>query len=311
MIPTIETCPHCGAPLPVTRFAATVVCSFCEATVRVDPSAVSRSKYRQAWNEWNEAGAAELSIGDSRWTSLRLLAKGEISDVYQARRARWPSELVVLKTLREADDAPLLEHEWRALRQLENTNLGVRVPAPVESSRTACAYRWAGGFLHTFEAVRDAYREGIPPVASIWVWRRILEVLTVMRQHGLVHGAILPQHLVIQNGEHGVRVVGFSCADRANAPLRVVCTAYEDFYPHAAVDSQKLTSSMDVTMSARCVSYLLGEGEVPAPLAELLQRVASEERADPDPWKLHEQVGALGRELFGPPAFHPIAMKEA
>jgi hypothetical protein len=85
--------------------------------------------------------------------------------------------------VRDADDAPLLEQEWRVLKQLQeisaarSVDLGSRVPAPVvmgalegsDDGRLACAYRWAGGFIHTFEMVREAYPNGVPPVASIWV----------------------------------------------------------------------------------------------------------------------------------------------
>lgn len=312
MIPTVLTCPHCGAPLAITRFAATVVCSFCDATVRVDPSSVSANRYKQAWAEWNGGGAAGgarlLSIADTQWVEQSLLARGEISDVYIAKRARFPSELVLLKVLRDAEDAPLLDREWRALNQLQDSSLGSRIPDPVVKSDHACAYRWASGFIHTFESIREAYPDGIPAVAAIWVWRRILEVLAVMRQAGLVHGALLPNHLLIQKGEHGVRIVGFSCADAPNAPLRLVSTQFESFYPASSLKSGKLTSSMDIVMSARCVAYLLGT-HAPPPLADLLRRMGTDDdRSDADPWKLRKEVGELGTALFGPPAFHPIEM---
>ena len=326
MNPTILTCPHCGASLPTTRFASVVVCSYCEATVRVDPSSVSARKFHDAWAEWNTpAGGGEdgrlFSIADTHWFRQRLLARGEISDVYLATRARWPSELVLLKVLRDADDAPLLAQEWSVLNRLQanaaadGMGLGLRVPSPVVmgDGNLACAYRWATGFTNTFEMVRGVHPGGVPPVASIWVWRRILEVLAMMRRGGFVHGAILPNHLLVQNGEHGVRIVGFSCSDVPDAALRVISTQFEDFYPAAVLDSQKLTAAMDVVMSARCVSYLLGgrdgnlPGHVPQPLADLLRRVGTD-GSDVDPWQLRTDLGELGKALFGPPAFHPIAM---
>lgn len=316
MTPTSEICPHCGAPLAITRFAAIVVCSFCDATIRIDPAAVPARKFRDAFAEWNAAPAGEngrnVSIGGTHWLKERLLASGEISDVYLARRARWPSELAVVKVLRDREDAPLFEHEWSVLHALRKSSATDsidwerRAPVPVAKGDGTCAYRWAGGFTHTFEMVREVRGEGIPPVAAIWVWRRILEALTVMQRAGFVHGAILPNHLLVQNGEHGVRLVGFSCADVAGAPLRAVCADFEEFYPAPVIASRKLTPAADVAMSARCVSYLVGSRtDVPDALADLL-RTVSEDGAEP--WPLHKQVGELGRKLFGPPAYHPIAL---
>jgi hypothetical protein len=327
MIPTTQTCPHCGAPLPMTRFAAVVVCSYCGATVRVDLSSVSASKYHRAWADWNNPAATDaaghITIADTHWVEQRLLARGEISDVYLATRARWPSELVLLKILRDADDLPLLQQEWLFLSRLhssaaaETMDLRLRVPSPVVMGERnlACAYRWVNGFTHTFEMVREMYPNGVPPVSSIWLWRRILEVVGVLRRGGYVHGAILPNHLLIQNGEHGVRIVGFSCADVVNAPLRLISTQYEDFYPAAVLDSHKLAIATDLVMSARCILYLLGatNGDLPAHvpprLADLLRRAGSADAdAHINPWELHKEAGELGKSLFGPPAFHPIQM---
>jgi hypothetical protein len=335
MTTSIPACPHCGAPLATSRFAATAVCGFCAATVRVDTSVVSAERYREAWRAWSEPDAGDrgqfLSIGDDHWGVERPLAHGEICDVFLARRARWPTELALVKVLRSADDAPLLDREWRALATLhgcpaaEGLDFAVRVPFPIvagtvsgsgEESRAA-VYRWAPGFVHTAEAVHLAYPEGISPASSIWVWRRILEILSVMERAGLAHGAVLPNHLLIEDGEHGVRLVGFSCAAAPSSPLPIVCTQFENFYPGALLDGGKLTRSADLAMSARCVAYLLGgsgrDGEVPdhvpAPLADMLRNVgADSDHSAENAWALRERLGDIAKSLFGPPAFHPISM---
>src|SRR5205823_3016456 len=76
LMPTsILTCPHCGASLAASRFAATTVCRYCNATVRIDASFVSARAYREAWHEWNDAHGGQagerFSIGDAHWTALR------------------------------------------------------------------------------------------------------------------------------------------------------------------------------------------------------------------------------------------------
>ncbi|PTL81384.1 serine/threonine-protein kinase [Vitiosangium sp. GDMCC 1.1324] len=338
MTERVLKCPQCNAPLAPSRFARSVICSFCGTTVLVDQTAVSAARFREAFQSWNLPShlgyTSWWSIGDSHWAPGRLIARGEHSDVYLAERARWPTERVLLKVLREPGDAPLFQHEWDVLEQLQQSTANgaatftTRLPQPVvrgvlregpRAGAQAMALRWTSGFVHTFEAVRNAYPAGIDPRVSIWMWRRILETLSFIHSTGLVHGAVLPQHLLVQHGEHGVRLVGFSCTDLAGARLSTVSSRFEDFYPTRLLGSKTLTPSVDLVMSARCIIAVLGgepsrgsvPGSVPGPLAALLRRVASAEGLDESQggaWTLREQVGEVGSAVFGRPSFHPLVM---
>ncbi|HEY7215207.1 MAG TPA: hypothetical protein VIC28_11290, partial [Thermoanaerobaculia bacterium] len=180
--------------------------------------------------------------------------------------------------------------------------------------------RWEDGFVHTFEDVRRAYPRGIDPRPSIWIWRRILELLAFLHYtSGFIHGAVLPPHLLIQNGEHGVRLVGFRCANLPGLPLRDVDSRFASFYPRELLAGRTLTAAADLAMSARCVAVLLGgdaasgevPGAVPAPLAHEIHRVSSLREASlSDAWELRESLGELARKVFGPPAFCPLIMPE-
>jgi len=338
MAERIIKCPQCNAPLSPSRFAHQVVCSFCGATVQIDPSLVTAAKFREALELWNSPAhhgySSWCSIGDRHWAVDGLIAHGEISDVYMANRARWPSERVLFKVLRGEEFAPLLEHEWRVLCSLQqSTATGAAtfttlVPQPVQhgviqsgqhAGARALVLRWAPGFIHTFEAVRRAYPEGIEPRASVWMWRRILEVLSFLHRSGIVHGAVLPQHLLIQEHEHGIRLVGYSCADSTGKRLQAVNTRLEAFYPAAVLKSQILSPAMDVRMSARCIAFVLGAGPlaekmpsaVPAPLAAFVQGVAFDDAGDAsveDAWSLRERLGELAQDLYGAPSFIPLRM---
>lgn len=336
MVERVLKCPHCNAPLtPPSRFARSAVCAFCGATVQLDPTAVSSARFREAFQAWNQPSTHGYtvwwSLGNAHWAPGPLIARGELSDVYVAERARWPTERVLLKVLRNPDDAPLFEHEWDVLEQLQCSTANgaatftTRLPQPVargllhggpHAGAHAMALRWPGGFLHTFEAVRRAYPTGIDPRVSIWMWRRILETLSFLHRSGVVHGAVLPQHLLVQHREHGVRLVGFSCADRAGARLRAVCTSAQDYYPDSLLSAETLTPAADLMMSARCIAAVLG-GEpsrgtvpdaVPGALAALVRRVATGEESGGDAWTLRERVGEVSARVFGRPGFHPLAM---
>jgi LSD1 subclass zinc finger protein len=321
-------CPNCGAPLAPTRFARSVVCSFCQSTVQVDPRAVSVALFRQALAAWNSPEThgytSFSSIGESHWATRHFIARGEISDVYLAERARWPTERVLLKILREPEHGPLFDREWDVLDKLQQSEapgaalFTTLVPQPVVRGlvdngpyrgRRAMAFRWATGFCETLEGVRRAYPQGINPQISIWMWRRILELLTFLHRSGVVHGAVLPPHILVQDGDHGIRLVGYSAAGGSGTPLATVCSRFELFYP-----ARRLSPGADVSMSARSIAFILGgEGacvdvpaSVPEPLAALIRKVAAD--GAEDAWKVRESVGKTARARYGPPTFHPLMM---
>jgi hypothetical protein len=329
-------CPQCNAPLAPSRFARSAVCPFCGSTVMLDEQGVSAERFRAAFRAWNSPethGYADwVSLGDSHWAKGPLIAQGEISDIHAAARARWPTERALLKILRDPRDAPGFDHEWEVLTALQRSDaagaasLTSRLPQPIArgeitvgalAGTRAMVFRWASGFVHTFEDARRAYPQGIEPRASIWIWRRILEALAFVHASGFVHGAVLPPHLLVEEGEHGVRLVGFRAADRAGEPLREVSSRFEPVYPRDVLADRRLAAAMDIAMSARCVAALLGgdpaSGEVPrsvpAPLALEIAR-ASSLRGDAggEAWRLRARLGTLANEIFGAPAFCPLTI---
>jgi hypothetical protein len=331
-------CPQCNAPLSPSRFARSVVCAYCGATVTIDETTVSAAAYRQAFAAWNaprtHGFSAWLAVGETRWSPGELLAEGETTNVYAARRARWPTERALVKVLRDEKDRPLLEHEWTVLAELQAgaaesaAAMLARIPEPIVHGEVTdgmytgahvSVFRWASGFRHTLEAFQRAYPAGVDPRASIWVWRRILEILAFLHKQGFAHGAVLPPHLLVEDDEHGMRLVGFSAADRTGSRRPVVRERWAAFYPEPRSGTGTLGPELDVVMSARCLAALLGgdarTGEVPAavpgPLAALVGETAADghaARAGADAWALREALGQVAREVFGPPQFCPLAM---
>ncbi|MGB7538573.1 MAG: serine/threonine-protein kinase [Anaerolineales bacterium] len=339
-MPTIHAliCPQCNGRLEPSRFARSIVCPYCGTTIRIDEDTVSASAYREACKVWNSPAdfpAATLCrIGEGYWSLEGFLARGESSDVYEARRARWPTERVVIKFLREKRDADLFDREWAVLEELQASEvsgadaLSALIPQPVihgevnEGSHPgaqAMAFRRAAGFHHTLEDVRRAFPGGIEPRASIWVWRRILEILSFVHSAGFVHGAVLPPQLLVQENDHGIRIVGFSCAARIGKKLPAVNPRYEAFYPQSALDGAAMIPAVDLIMSARCIAAVLGgDGSagtlpesIPGPLASVVRRVGWPDPKDPRfeaALAIREELGGVASSVYGAPKFCPIVM---
>jgi len=331
-------CPQCNAPLTPHRFARSIVCSYCGATVQLDEAAVSATLFHEAFRTWNSPQSYPISswvsIGNSHWALGTCIAHGDTSDVYIAQRARWPTELVILKILRDRQDIDLFDNEWESLQALQQSEargadvFTTLMPQPVIhgdistgtfAGKRASIFRWASGFHHTFEKVIQAYPQGISPRASIWVWRRILEILSFIHSSGMVHGAVLPAHLLVQENEHGVRLVGYSFAGKFGKNLRTPSQDHESFYPSPTRLWSKLTGQLDIVMSARCMVALLGgdsataslPASVPTQVADLVQRIAlskPDDSVSKDAWAIREELGEIARKVFGPSEFIPIVM---
>jgi hypothetical protein len=331
-------CPQCNAPLAPQRFARSTVCPYCGATVRLDEWSVSAATFHEAFRIWNSPATYQLqswiSLGERHWALDKLIAHGDTSDVYTARLARWPTELAILKLLRDRQDLERFDNEWNALQILQNSDargadmFTMLLPQPILhgditggsfGGRRASIFRRASGFHYTCADVIQAYPGGIPPQASIWVWRRILEMLSFIHASGMAHGAIVPAHLLAQENEHGVRLVGYSHCGRFGETLPAIPQGNEPFYPQPAKSWSTLTAQLDLVMSARCLAALLGGNPetaalpqaVPPQLAGIVQRIAlSEPAATPGEtaWTIREKLGELAHEIFGPARFIPIVM---
>ncbi len=331
-------CPQCNAPLSPGRFARSVTCSYCGTTIQLDSSSVSAERFHEAFRVWNSPETYQItswiSLGDRNWAVNQQIAQGEISDVYTGRLARWPTELAILKILRDDKDIDRFDNEWVAIQALHRSEargadgFTTLLPQPVShgeispgqlAGKRVSIFRRISGFKHTLEDVIRTYPQGIPPRASIWMWRRILEVLSFVHTSGMAHGAVIPPHLLIQENEHGMRLVGYGCSGKTGQKLRSIARDFEPFYPRSTRSQLILTPQLDLIMSARCISAALGgdpastsfPDAVPSQLVDIVQRLAhSDPTSAPgeDAWSVREELGRLADQVFGPPRFIPIVM---
>ena len=333
-------CPQCKAPLKAYWYSRSVVCNYCGTTVVLEESTLSAEEFHKAFIAWNSpqnyALTNWISIGERHWAVEDLLARGETSDIYSGRLARWPTELVVLKVLREGEDDQGLAREWQTLKQLLQSGargadhfsrllpqpvMTGKVSGPTFHDRSVNIFRREKGFRFNFEEVRKAYPKGIPARASVWVWRRILEILSFIHVSGYVHGAVLPSHLLLQENEHGVRLVGYSRSGLKGSPLSGYSVNHADFYTDEAKTGMPLMPQLDIRMSARCIILALGgdprtltlPDSVPAQLADYVVKFAQlplKKSSEISAWTIREELGKLADDLYGAPAFIPIKMPE-
>lgn len=331
-------CPQCKAPLTAHRFAKSAACSFCGTTVFLEDTQVSSAQFHEAFRFWNApetyALTSWITLGNRNWVLEKQIASGESTYVYTGRLARWPTELVIIKILRKAENEHYLANEWETLHQLLRSHakgaevFSRMIPQPVVygkasggayTDRKILILRTESGFYHTFEEVSRLYPEGIPARASIWVWRRILEMLAFLHDSGYVHGAVVPAHLLVQQNEHGVRLIGYGRSGRINNPLEADRELLQPYCPAPAKAWNVLSPQLDIVMSAKCIIKMLGGDPetntlpttVPIKLAEVIKKYAQLDASYPsniNAWAIHQELGRIADMVYGAPVFIPIEM---
>jgi serine/threonine protein kinase len=278
-------CPKCGAPLDDDAFAGSVVvCPYCDGTSATDPRVVLAAKYEAAFRRGEEGG--DLRVRGVPFAIERKIGEGSTCDVFAGKRLRGPGERVIIKIRRS--DASFLP-ELRVLRELSQSeapgfaHFRDRLPHVVsdgvrESDRApVLVFRHLSGFEHTLVDVRSEHGDALDPRHGAWIFRRILELLSWVHACGFAHGAIAPEHVVVNARDHGAMLVGWSKAERGGDPSR------------------------DVAAAAQAIGWLLGAA-APHHFAMMLLRFAR----GGDAIDAERECVAAARKDFGPSRFVPL-----
>lgn len=135
------------------------------------------------------------------------------------------------------------------------------------------------GFVNLIEVKRKR-PAGLNPLDAAWIWRRLLWALGGAHEQGVVHGAVLPQHVLIHPKMHGVVLVDWCYSltqvDNKYPPLKAVVRASRAWYPSSVFAKTPVTEQLDVVMAARTMAYLLGGDPIsmnmPGNVPELMRR---------------------------------------
>ncbi len=333
---TTLTCPKCTAPLPPTS-ASALVCAFCDHVVVDVPDAWRlRPVVVPPWGGRKEdAGKPRCGLGKHVYVIDGRLGRGDSSDVFLAHRDTRLTQRVALKVLRAEADADLLAREVRVVRELRASETegadffrrllpepiahgalrlhdaaGSRTPGKVRSGGPlATAFRFRAGFEATASDIREVFPRGVDPRHAVWMWKRVLDMLGWLHRAGVVHGAVLPPHLLVRPDAHAVVLLGWGATTwrlgRARSLLPARSERFAALYPAAATKPPE--PALDLAMLARTLLWLTDGARVPAPVRRLLETCADRPPTD-DAWALKDQVSKAAEAVWGPPKFVPFVL---
>ncbi len=291
---------------------------------------------------WRDGEGVVIRTSDAEYRLGAPAYAGDLADLYDVGADR------LLKLPRQPANNDLMEREARALWLLAeqgDPRYLPYVPRLVDSFRhrelATGAQRLvnvvaAAPGLHSLVEVRQAYPDGVDARDAAWMWRRLLVALGFAHRAGLVHGAVLPGHVLIEPAAHGVVLVDWCYSVVRDAAVEAVgdrglgkdlgrgpdvgrgeggeripamVASYVDWYPPEVSEGRQPEPGTDIAMASRCMTWLMGEC---APQA--LRRFAagcvlpSRRQRPDDAWRLLAELDEHLADLYGPRKFRPFAL---
>ncbi|MEZ0066486.1 serine/threonine protein kinase [Streptacidiphilus sp. MAP12-20] len=271
-----------------------------------------------------------LTTRRHRYRIGEVLAVGDVA-VLRAARAH-PRDAgheldAVLKISRRAADNDLMEREAHALAWLSrhgDPRFRPYVPTLLESFQHVDATDPAGaprrvnallrfeGFT-TLAELHAAFPAGLDPRDAAWIWRRLLVVLGHAHRTGVRHGAVLPEHVLVQLDEHGLVLVDWCYATTGpRAPAPALVERHRHRYPPEVPARREVTEATDIHLASHCITELMGNRaprEMRAFLAGCM--LPAEPRRPHDAWKLLAELDRLLEHLYGPRTFRALHLPVA
>ena len=178
--------------------------------------------------------------------------------------------------------------------------------------RAAIAFVAPEGRWFSLYDVRREYGGGVDPKDIAWMYRRVLYALGVAHMEGLVHGAVFPEHILIEPDQHGVMLIDWKYAVPIGSKISRIPKGSRDRYPPEVIRKEAVGPATDIAMVARVMLRLNPRpvtkgGKILNTFFGGCTQGAPVLRPN-DAGALLEEFDELIGRLWGDRRFHPFAM---
>ncbi|WP_433059243.1 serine/threonine protein kinase [Dactylosporangium sp. CS-033363] len=260
---------------------------------------------------WRDRGTIRSPRGT--YSTDALEHRGDLANLYRVPEGH-------LKLVRDPSCNDLMAREAAALRRMAehgDPRYLPYVPRLVDSfrhrsaageTRRANVVAVSAARLWSLRAVQEKRPHGLDPRDAAWMWRRLLVALGLAHRAGVVHGAVVPQHVLIEPADHGVILVDWCYS--ASAPGERIPALVPGFdYPPEVLSRGTPGAYTDIYMAASVMAGLMGD-RAPKGLRRFADgcRLASPRQRPDDAWKLLGELDELLHRLYGPRKFRPFSL---
>lgn len=229
---------------------------------------LANPRERRKYDEYRKNSAVKNTIGPYR--IIKEVAQGGFGTTYKAEHALL-GEHSCIKYCSEISPASeeILRQETRAIWNLRHYGLpSMRDLLRLEDDSYALAMSWIEG--PTLQQAIE--KNGRPDPENVaWVAERILNTLVYLHHHGVLHGDIKPQNIIVQEDTHIVVLVDFGLSEVKPSAASRSKGYTELFSPPEQIAGKTLVPGSDFYSLGMTMLYALGGGfkaaerkEVPA-----------------------------------------------
>lgn len=305
-----------GTVDPAARYRCLVGVLHPDRVVDAAQRDLATEAFVRVTTRWRARRDPVLRTGRTEYRLARLAYAGDLADLYDGGDDR------LVKLPRDPANNDLMEREARALRRIAergDPRYLPYVPRLVDSfwhrdTTTGADRRMnvvaAAPGLRSLVEVTAAYPSGVDPRDAAWMWRRLLVALGLAHRAGVVHGAVVPDHVLIEPDGHGVVLVDWCyAAIHPDDLIPALVPRYVDWYPPEVPNRQDPGPGTDIAMATRCMTHLIGAA-LPRALrafADGCLQASPRHRPD-DAWRLLGELDDVLERLYGPRTFRPFTL---
>ena len=273
-------------------------------------------------------GREKITIA-GKYVRHQTLAAGDISDVHWGLYKKEP---IIIKVARHSSDNDLLVAEKTNLETIRKKMAAKAgdiwqqcIPEVVDSfllsegagtKRRVNILNGFTGFL-TLQHISNKIPEGLDGRTVVWMWKRLMILLDWTFRSGIVHGAVLPPHIMFypdNDGsshrdvrKHAIRLVDwcYSIEHKNRTRLSSWIPQYQSFYAPEILEKKTLDHSTDMYMAAKTMLSMCRK-DVPHQIPDSIKRWVDPNRSKrpSDTLQYFEDFKKVQTDLYGAPKWH-------
>lgn len=239
--------------------------------------------------------------------------------------------ITLLKVIKDANNNALLAKEAEIIGELKSTNLAELFPDLLDTTEVAldvagdisicdnCPDRFVcftttvsrhkectrknNALVYRYDKdmpslldVMKAYPKGIDERDMVWMYKRLLAAIWTAHSIGVIHSAVLPEHILLDLKTHGIWLIDWMHTNKVGKKPKVLELTSKNYYPEYKLTAENATA-LDIHMAAVCMTDIMGGLNNVSKNIRLILRACTMGATEAK--EVHEQLDKEVKKLYG------------